>query len=706
MYFTVTNTMNDTLKPFNYLNGSNHHKAFNFKINSVYLEIYFLIFLFFILIGLILNLIVITTYRFGDRSKVLNNTSTNVNLTHKILSFKSLEIDQINQKQNSINQISIRQRRYTETLYNRMVENMYQQKNHRPSIYINRSSPMKDYNQKDNYQNNNSNQVYVTLPITGPTGAANLNIRRTLCSYFILSLGFCDLTICLFNMPMNLLSEIGFFDLNYFLNKSFELDMCCKITHFLLQIPISLEIEILLMIAVDRYSSVFRSIESYFFDKDKFKLTLMLQLFLSSLLSFPNLIFFTSNKQHFALTNQTNLQTSNESFSSYCIIQEDLTKFYTFYQASLFSLFVLIFIIIMICYIKVYKHVYKASRNQRKESLMTNSSFTSLKRNFVHKDENLNKFVLTEAEEEVEEDSEIKTDNLASKKSMRRISCPIDIGKDLALKSFNTNLLTAQKSHNLKRNSLRYTESIKFKKPSDSTTIIGRIRRLSENTYTNPGCVTNSFLEYQNNATSTISMRRHTSRRFKHGRTARVLGLTTLAFAITWTPYWFYVYKYEIGKHDKEPINGSVLKYLKNSFYLNYILNPIFYSFVNRRFREIFRNLCRKIFNFFSKFCCCCWRNCSRNKENLEFLRANSNFYCSNQSFNTNAALNANYQRRRSRYNSVRSDFFDSSVNSSPSVPNFLNELFNSKLSSFLNCCNFFKNNKSKPNFDLNNETS
>lgn len=195
------------------------------------------------------------------------------------------------------------------------------------------------------------------------------------------------------------------------------------------------------------------------------------------------------------------------------------------------------------------------------------------------------------------------------------------------------------------------------------------------------------------NTATTISIRRHTRGRFKHGRTARVLGLTTLGFAITWIPYWLYLYKItymkvlpDVRVTEVTLVDCLLIKYVKNSYYLNYILNPIFYSFVNQRFRRIFLNLFKKVLKFVSShlfYCCCCCCCCCANKlglfRNKTFnffnaqTNASSNFYCSSQSFSSNLNKRThqqNMQQRRSRMNSVRSEAMNSSLNSSTSSSN------------------------------------
>lgn len=100
-------------------------------------------------------------------------------------------------------------------------------------------------------------------------------------------------------MPANLIIESGYF--HQYLSQltqvdNLEGDLCCRISFYLVQIPLVLEIEVLLTIAIDRYSSVFNPIKIYFFDRTKSKLTLMAQILLSCVLSLPNLIIYNASK--------------------------------------------------------------------------------------------------------------------------------------------------------------------------------------------------------------------------------------------------------------------------------------------------------------------------------------------------------------------------------------------------------------------------
>ncbi|CAF0731523.1 unnamed protein product [Brachionus calyciflorus] len=448
---------------------------------------------FLVVISTCLNLIVVLTYKFGTWNK--------------------------NNKDSYRNEIpKLRQRRFTEVVYN----NENSPNKFRRLSLINHASP--DENQ------------YINLKFLRPENS--FNNRRSLCSYFTLALGLCDLYISLINIPLNFLneSEILYKNIHQIFSKNFLIsNLSCKIAYYLYQIPLILEIEILLMIAFDRYSSVFRSVETYFFDKKTFKIVLILAFMVSLLLSTPNLFLIVYE--------------SNHSASNLCLINTRLKMYYTIYKCVLLALFISSFSIILFCYIRFYRYVYTNCQNQREE-----------KSNDMNQGENF---------------------------KSRRISCPVDLKVPITSKMtlLKTNIETEDED-NLK--SLR----------NISTNVKKRLRRLSENS------------NFDQNVNSipliSVTMRRHTSRRYQHSRTGRVLSFTILAMIITWTPYWLHFF-YDLFDCKEFFLNKFMAKLLKNMYLLNYILNPIFYSFVNKRFRKaasnLFRDLGRSIRNclYYSK---------------------------------------------------------------------------------------------------------
>ena len=100
---------------------------------------------------------------------------------------------------------------------------------------------------------------------------------------------------------------------------------------------------------------------------------------------------------------------------------------------------------------------------------------------------------------------------------------------------------------------------------------------------------------------NTYTIRRHTSRKFKHGKTARVLGIATIVLAFTWLPYWYHniIFLFVISPYKSSSASLRIIweTFLKNSFYLNYIINPIIYSFVDQRFRQNVIGLFKQAFS-------------------------------------------------------------------------------------------------------------
>ena len=116
---------------------------------------------------------------------------------------------------------------------------------------------------------------------------------------------------------------------------------------------------------------------------DNKRLILFLQVTFSCIVSFPSFRFYQSNfnrlSSNITFSNQTNRENNLElsyfyhqksaySLLVYCTVEDKLKDVYDFYQIALFCLFMTSLIIITVCYLRVYKHVYKASQNQRRES--------------------------------------------------------------------------------------------------------------------------------------------------------------------------------------------------------------------------------------------------------------------------------------------------------------------------------------------------
>lgn len=311
--------------------------------------------------------------------------------------------------------------------------------------------------------------------------------RRTLCSYFILVLAVCDLFISLVNMPVGLVYQTELIRSKIF-TKPTMLSILCPLGYFLYQIPIVLELEILSLIALDRYSSVFRSIDSYFFDKNKFIILIVSSLVFACLISLPNVFLMDGNV--------TNLS---------CQTKPLFAKEQKIYQLFLLLVFVINLSIIVTCYVRVYKHIYRTLRTQH----LTKESKILYK---------------------------------------RRVSCPVDLRISLT-----------------QTNRIDYTSNLNAK----------RFRKISENQM-----ISSTHNSGQN--VKAISIRRHTSRKYKHTKTASILALTICVIVLTWSPFWLYKIFTGIA-HDESYL---LTKIFKNLYLLNYLLNPVFYSFINKRFRK------------------------------------------------------------------------------------------------------------------------
>ena len=207
--------------------------------------------------------------------------------------------------------------------------------------------------------------------------------------------------------------------------------------------------------------------------------------------------------------------------------------------------------------------------------------------------------------------------------------------------------------------------------------------------------------------TNGILFRRHTSRRYKHGKTARVLGIATLALTLTWTPYWIFILKSTkhlgYNLHLSPKLTSSpviyffLIKLSKNSYYLNYLLNPIFYSFLNQRFRQHVNGLFETIFKFLFKFCCFCCYKIKVNKLNERNEFENRKINLNNNANDLNCSSQPILQNRRVIDSNVK---YKDAKNSTQSIKLFKTRIISFISRLFANCCskiNSTRNSNFKP---------
>ncbi len=264
-----------------------------------YLDIYNSIFLFTIIIGVLVNIIVVLAYKtsYGKSS----NNSRAFSFSQKYASMQSSNNCNFGHNFNNprLGYGKKIDRRVSLAIPQGSTVILEEEK---PTAHI---QPRKQYSQsyydrrQSAFVDSNRNRSLNSLTFVSFKDQATKKIRHTSCSYFILSLGCCDLIICALVLPATLIIESGYFHsymVNFFSSTDgLYSDQVCSIGYYLIQIPLVVEIEILLTIAINRYSSVFQPIKIYLFDPNKLKLTLMSHILLSCFLSLPNLFFYVSN---------------------------------------------------------------------------------------------------------------------------------------------------------------------------------------------------------------------------------------------------------------------------------------------------------------------------------------------------------------------------------------------------------------------------
>lgn len=383
-----------------------------------YLDTYTVLFSLMILCGCTVNILVIAAYKLGHRKRLLSSNGVvryshmhaafNINLASTVRHTNSQGKLKAGMAKNDTTISFDKSSSVVHTSLKKTTENQ-------AVLYKRHSIHQAGYDLRRSLRQSTNSLMYMShdhLTVN--------RMRHTLCSYFILSLGYCDLFICCLIMPMSLVIQSDYFQqyLSDFISSDYiYADLACQLSFYLVQIPLVLEIEILLTIAIDRYSSVFNPIKIYFFDRNKSKLTLIAQILLSFILSLPNLLFYTSssssskkvnpiqsNNSSLVAADSNNFNNNNisrnllYSLSNYCKVREEYYDLYSYYQFVLLFLFLLNLVTISVFYLKVYCHVYKVSCDQRVEQISQQRS--SIASNLSVKIQNQGICLLLEKKEE------------------------------------------------------------------------------------------------------------------------------------------------------------------------------------------------------------------------------------------------------------------------------------------------------------------
>jgi hypothetical protein len=365
------------------MNDNNYHHS-----NSLAYFTYFFSAILLFSIGTLVNLLVIITYKFGYKNLMINKSLFNIS-HHQHDHNHSINIpvkrhSQQKEAEKVEETISIKKQKFGRTKKRRLtIAEVSNIKIVSTDGNLNGQKNFSTKNNLNNIENNNETEKNALLGQTKKTSHFSLSnygkfslglarkSRRTLSSFFILSLGCCDFFICLFGIAFVLLLQLGYFEL---LNENAD-DFWCKFSHFFIQVPITLEIQILLSIAIDRYLSVFRPIKLYYIDGKKLRQILFLQIFVSVLLCAPNILFYRAKNKGFGrLSNENSPYMTINTLDDYCYIHEAHDQTFHYYQVVLFVLFLVNIVIISTCYLKVYNHVYRASLHQKNESVSRNNS--------------------------------------------------------------------------------------------------------------------------------------------------------------------------------------------------------------------------------------------------------------------------------------------------------------------------------------------
>nr|QVK45740.1 G protein-coupled receptor [Proales similis] len=364
--------------------------------------------------------------------------------------------------------------------------------------------------------------------------------KRNSASHLIMALAVCDLFICTISLPFQML-----------LHTELASQLPCYWARFFIQAPLILQLQLILAIALNRFSSVFRPIQLYLLNSRRNKYVIGVLVMSSLLISAPNLLFFARESAAGSVSIRT---------LSGCIIRSRWLSLLAAYEITLCSLFVLLLGFVAVCNLRVFARIYTVSRRQSASSSHTQCS----------------EMPATAAKSP----TQIKSMNL---------------GKVLGQVAARNGPVVSFQIDKCNENRTSRAARIQHQESDESQPSSGSMRCcIFQMNRAGRGIEKHKEHDY---------LRRHTHRQVRHGKSARLLGMATMVFALTWIPYWlldmrWLVWPVLTAQPSSMNADRSLgLGLAVNLIYLNQVLNPVFFCLIDRRFRRDFYLLFKNTFD-------------------------------------------------------------------------------------------------------------
>ncbi|KAK3578945.1 hypothetical protein CHS0354_035577 [Potamilus streckersoni] len=405
--------------------------------------------------------------------------------------------------------------------------------------------------------------VYMTVGLIGNSFAIYIygfRWKKTKTRLFVLFLAMMDMVNCAFNMPVEAAILMK--------PASFDNDILCKISRCVTFLVNNTSTLTLIGIAVDRFLLVYRPLKNLTLSHQYVKIVCAVSLLLGAALAWPAAIYYGTYSFNITLPNNIKFGGTSTFTCKTCLISDAYLHSVAWqlgFPITLLSLLIVIFVILSVLYILIGRKIYMATRSKQQSS----PTIAMMVQSFVGKKPKGKSYQKKFNESEISEPEISPTTKICVRNSDETKLVP-DSGNRQEISTSAVNGKGSKTPNTSKRLLSRssFRESI-INRGDESGRPLSR-----------------RFSKVFNNATrkNTIMMR-----------------MVTIAFMVSFTPFLVLViirvcYPKVLDFRNLNYSSKIAYSVFLRSYFLNSVVNPFIYGFMNKQFRVMVKLTLRKIF--------------------------------------------------------------------------------------------------------------
>ncbi|KAL3892216.1 hypothetical protein ACJMK2_004446 [Sinanodonta woodiana] len=441
-------------------------------------------------------------------------------------------------------------------------------------------------------------------------------MRRTTSRYFIIVLAALDLINCAFTMPAEMALLSNFY--------TFDVPWLCKLSRFISYIANNSSAIILLGIAVDRFRKICQATKRSFSLKHV-KIFCICSITFATLSSAPSIVLYGTNTKILSVyLKELNITIYGKT----CLVEDQYwkTSYIAAFNAYLFCCMAIIFVVISIVYIIIGKEIFirkdfgsfrkKSSCAESRNSSISeseNSAFStsynseaklddaptvnqlSLRRHVLVKTQTSTANIIKKSKQNTKDKGDVMEFQPLASSSSDNVPASASLVNEPRSRSNTIDVLPSQSESVIPNKPRSRSRTMDLRRKSDPS--VNRNKN-SLKTLALKKTLLTTIMESQKPKTE------KTEHKISVRKTTFLLFLVTLFYIISFLPFMVIVTIRNIKPdiYDRMSfVESSIYNLFLRSYFLNNVINPILYGFLNEQFRKRALQVFRELF--------CCSRN-------------------------------------------------------------------------------------------------